>query len=53
MTFPIKKRINTELFIDRSARAFQKGDKETDRSRKYLTSQQRVELKWREKLMHE
>jgi len=52
MTFPIKKRINTELFIDRNKGLYiQKGGKETDQekiswkgngSRKYLTSQKRV-----------
>jgi len=36
MTFPIKKRINTELLIDRNQGLYiQKGDKETDQE-KYL-----------------
>jgi len=34
MTFPIKKRINTELFIDRNKGLYiRKGDKETDNQR--------------------
>jgi len=57
MTFPIKKRINTELFIDRNNRLFiQKGDKEMDQENilikkrigKYLNSWRMVKLKWRE-----
>jgi len=38
MTFPIKKRINTELFSDRKQGLYiQKGDKEKDQ-KNYLTS---------------
>jgi len=49
MTFPIKKRINTQLFIDRKQGLYiRKGDKETDQE-KYLTSWKRVKLKRWEK----
>jgi len=41
-TFPIKKRINTELFID-GKRSFIYKSKRGIRSRKYRTSQKRVE----------
>jgi len=42
MTFLMKKRINTELFIDKNKGLYiQKGDKETDRQ-KYLTSKKKV-----------
>jgi len=57
MTFTNKKRINTELFIDRNKGLYiQKGDKETDlenisinkRIRKYLTSWRMGKVKRRE-----
>jgi len=46
-TFPIKKRINTELFIDRKWGALYTKSKGGIGSRKYWTSQKRVEY-WRE-----
>jgi len=49
ITFPIKKRIITELFIDRKQGLYiQKGDNKETGQEKYLTSWKRVKLKWRE-----
>jgi len=49
--FPVKKRINTELFIDRGKDALytkdEEGSDQGDRIKKYRTSQKRVEY-WRE-----